>query len=267
MHRNWVRLCLALLVIAALVGAAVGCVKKERAQPLEPIKLGVLVPLTGPAAATGQEMRNVYLLAADQVNAEGGVLGRRVEILFEDSKDPTTAVTALEKLITRDGVQILMGEISSTVTYALAAPAKKYAPIMAWTGAASTKVEQAFADVDWFFHYHPWEYHNIQAIVSMMKALGATSAVLAHEDGLFGSSSADMIKEMFPREGLQLLASEPFKSGSADFTPLLTKLKGYGADLFIWIGYPADAIPITTQCKEVDFAPKAICVPSRAFLT
>ena len=174
----------------------------------DPIKLGVMVPLSGPSAATGQEMRNAYLLAAEEINAQG-LLGTKVELVIEDSKDPTAAVAALEKLVNREKVNILMGEVSSTVGYALAEPAKKYQPVMAWTGAASSKVESAFAGTDWFFHYHPWEYHNVKALVDFLKFAGVKKVAVAYEDGLFGKSSADIMKGMIPA-GMEIVASEPF---------------------------------------------------------
>ncbi len=241
---------LAVLLVMTLLAGCGGQSAKD------PIKLGVMVPLSGPSAATGQEMRNAYMLAAEEINAQG-LLGRKVELAVEDSKDPTAAVAALEKLVNREKINILMGEVSSTVGYALAEPAKKYQPVMAWTGAASSKVENAFAGTDWFFHYHPWEYHNVQALVDFLKFAGVKKIAVAYEDGLFGKSSADIMKGMLPA-GMEIVASEPFKSGSPDFTPMLTKLKGLPSDAFVWIGYPGDAIPITTQCKEVDYNPGTI---------
>lgn len=250
MKRKVLPVILAVVLLALLLGGCGGQSAKD------PIKLGVMVPLSGPSAATGQEMRNAYMLAAEEINAQG-LLGRKVELVIEDSKDPTSAVAALEKLVNREKISILMGEVSSTVGYALAEPAKKYQPLMAWTGAASSKVEGAFKDADWFFHYHPWEYHNVQALVDFLKFAGAKKIAVAYEDGLFGKSSADIMKGMLP-PGMEIVASEPFKSGSPDFTPMLTKLKGLPSDAFIWIGYPGDAIPITTQSKEVDYNPGTI---------
>jgi len=243
-----------------MVSLASGCSGEPATEQTtgEPIKLGVFVPLSGPAAATGQEMRNAYLLAETEINASGGVLGRPIELVIEDSKDPAAAVASMERLVTKDGIEILLGGVSSTVAYALAEPTKKYEPLMAWTGAASSLVEQAFGDVDWFFHYHPWEYHNVQALVDFLTHAGATKVAIAYEDGLFGTSNIKIAEEMFPEAGLELLLAEPFKSGTGDFAPLLTRIENADPDAFVWIGYPGDAIPITTQAKELDFNPDTI---------
>ncbi|HEY3314644.1 MAG TPA: ABC transporter substrate-binding protein [Bacillota bacterium] len=247
-------LCLVLAVTSALTLA--GCAPKGA------IKLGALAPLSGPSAATGQEMKNAFLMAQEEVNAAGGILGRKVEILVEDSKDATAAVASFEKLITKDNVPVVMGEVSSTVVKALAEPAKKYqqqyAPIMALTGAAARAVEQAFGDADWFFHYHPWEYMNVDTLKNFLVAAKVPNIVVAHEDGLFGTSNVDMLKEALKDTGIKILGFEPFKSGSPDLSALLTKIKGYKPDTLVWIGYPADAIPMVTQSKEAGFNPNLI---------
>ncbi|MHB8918713.1 MAG: ABC transporter substrate-binding protein, partial [Desulfocucumaceae bacterium] len=116
MKRKIIPIMLAVTLLMLLVA---GCGGGGQPASKEPIKLGVMVPLSGPSAATGQEMRNAYMMAAEELNAQG-LLGRKVELVIEDSKDPTAAVAALEKLMNRDKVSILMGEVSSTVGYALA---------------------------------------------------------------------------------------------------------------------------------------------------
>lgn len=224
-----------------------------------PIRLGVMLPLSGPSAASGQDMRMGYILAQEEINKAGGVLGRQIELIFEDDKgDPATGVASFEKLMVRDKVGIVLGGISSTVTYALSAPAKKYKPIMAWTGAASTSVEEAFADSDWFFHYHPWEYHNLKATTDFFVSTGAKTIAVAYEDGLFGAGGRKVAVAMFMDAGLKVVFDESFKSGSGDFAPLLAKAKKTNPDIFYWIGYAGDAIPMTTQAKEQNFSPKLI---------
>lgn len=254
MRRPGSRCVLCVLVLMILLGGTV-----LGASLPDVIKLGALAPLSGPSAASGQDMKEGYELALAEINEKGGVLGRKLELILEDDKgDPATGVAAFEKLMSRDRVPVVMGSVSSTVAFALAGPAKKYQPVMAWTGAASIKVEQAFAGCDWFFHYHPWEYHNLAATVAFFKYIGAKKVAIAYEDGLFGTSGKDMIIPLLVDAGIEVVATEPFKSGSPDFTPMLTKIKSKDPDVFYWVGYAADSIPIVTQCKEVNFNPKLI---------
>lgn len=258
------------LVLAVVFSAVVlsGCGKTEQLASgpapagqgkAEAIKIGAILPLSGPAADSGQQMRNGYRTALKELEKKGWVLnGRKIELLIEDGKgDPTTSVAALEKLITKDGVEIVLGTISSTVDVALAEPMKKYQPIFACTGGASTLVEKAFGDAPWFFHYHPWEYDNIKALGKCLTEIGGPGKlVVAHEDGIFGTTNINMIKELIVPMGFELAKTLSFKSGSPDLSSVLTLAKKTEHDYFIWIGYPADATTIATQMKELNYGPK-----------
>lgn len=249
----------ACILAVALMAALVGCTGRQQAKEPDVIKLGALAPLSGAAAATGQDMRDGFTLALEQVNAKGGILGKKVELLLEDDKgDPATAIAAFEKLVTKDQVFMILGGMSSSITLALAEPAKRLQVIMAWTGAAATKVEQAFAGQDWFFHYHPWEYHNLRATVDFWTHIGAKRIAIAYEDGVFGTGGKDLALVLIKEAGMEAVAVESFKTGSADLSPLLTSIKKSNPDVFYWIGYAADCIPMVTQAKELDFNPKLI---------
>ena len=108
----------AALVAAGLTLAITGTA--GAAQAPGTIKIGVNQPLTGPVAASGNFVVNGARIAADEINAKGGVLGSKLELVVEDNKsNPTEAVAAAEKLIVRDKVPVMMGAWSSTYTLAV----------------------------------------------------------------------------------------------------------------------------------------------------
>ncbi|MGH2715095.1 MAG: ABC transporter substrate-binding protein, partial [Thermoleophilaceae bacterium] len=223
----------------------------------KPIKLGALLPLTGPSAATGQDMREGYELAREQINAAGGIKGAPVEVIYEDDKnDPATAVGSFEKLVNNEKVEVMMGGLASTITAALIEPAKKAAVPMAWTGAAATSVEKGFEGQEWFFHYHPWEYQNAASALAFLKSTPYKRWAIAHEDGLFGTGGAKGFKDALPQQGQEVVATEAFKSGTTDFTAMLNRLKASGADGFVVIPFAGDMIPMLTQMREVGWQPK-----------
>ncbi len=243
-----------LLIAAVLLAAAYQPAGAQR----EAIKIGAIVPLTGPAGVSGQAMQKGYQLALDDINRQP-LLGRRVELLVEDDRgDPPTGAAAFLKLVTRDRIDVLVGGLQSATSIAIAAQARQRPILMAWTGAASTLVERALADADWFFHYHPWEYHNADSTFGFIKSTGAKTVALAYEDGPFGSGSADTSAAFAKNYGLSLTFQEAFKSGSPDLTPLLTKAKGAGADVFLFVSFDQDVVPMATQTRQVGFAPKLI---------
>src|SRR4051812_50216057 len=86
----------------------------------EPIKIGVTQPLTGAFAASGNYVAQGAKIAEEAINAQGGVLGRKIQLVIEDNKsNPTEAVATAEKLISKDKVPVLMGAWSSTLTLAI----------------------------------------------------------------------------------------------------------------------------------------------------
>jgi branched-chain amino acid transport system substrate-binding protein len=256
--KRWAVLLL-LIGVFSLVAAGCGGTEEPAASTSEPVKIGVIIPLSGPAADSGQQMRNGYLTALKEIEENGWILGgREIELIFEDGKgDPSTSVAALEKLVTRDNTEIILGTISSTVDVALAEPMKRYEPIFGCTGGASFSVEEAFGDAKWFFHYHPWEYDNVRSLGEALIEIGGPGKlVVAHEDGIFGTTNINMIEEILVPQGFELVKVLSFKSGSADLSPVLTQAKNTEHDYFIWIGYPADATTIATQMKEINYSPK-----------
>ncbi|GBD28988.1 Leucine-, isoleucine-, valine-, threonine-, and alanine-binding protein [bacterium HR32] len=222
------------------------------------LRIGAIVPLTGPAGVSGQFMQKAYELALEEVNRTG-VLGRRVELIVENDRgDPPTGAAAYVKLVTRDQVVAVIGGLQSSVSIAVAAQARQRPVLMAWTGAAAVVVEQALADADWFFHYHPWQYHNADSTYRFIRSTGARTIFLAYEDGPFGSSAVDEARAFARQYGLEIVAAEAFKTGSPDLTPLLTKARGSAADVFLFVGFDHDVIPMATQARQLGYSPKMI---------
>lgn len=245
------------LVIVLIALAMTGVYQPVQAQQ-EPIRIGAIIPLTGPSGVSGQAMQKGYQLALEEINRQG-VLGRKVELIVEDDRgDPPTGAAAFLKLVTRDRITALIGGLQSAVSIAVASQALQRSILMAWTGAAFVGVEQMLAQADWFFHYHPWQYHNADSTWSFVRSTGAKTIALAYEDGPFGSGSADEAVGFARSYGLSVIFSEAFKTGSPDLTPLLTKAKAANAEVFVFVGFDQDVVPLATQARQVGYNPKMI---------
>lgn len=247
--------------------AATAAATQAAATPApKPIKLGAILPLTGPSGATGQDMKDGYELAKEQINTAGGIKGAQLEVIYEDDKnDPATAVASWEKLVNSEKVEVMMGGLASTITAALIEPAKKAQVPMAWTGAAATAVEKGFEGQEWFFHYHPWEYQNAESGLAFLKSTPYKKFAIAHEDGLFGTGAATGFKSELPKQGQEVVATEAYKTGSTEFTALLNRLKATGAEGFIVVPFAGDVIPMLTQMREIGWAPKLIYASPPSF--
>ena len=103
----------------------------------QPVQIGILSPLTGAAAGTGQAQRAGFELALEEINAAGGVLGEPLEIIIEDTQaDPAVAQAAFEKLMVEDGVAFVGGGYSSGATLALVESMRTFKPLVSWIGGA-----------------------------------------------------------------------------------------------------------------------------------
>src|SRR3954469_934731 len=107
----------------------------------EPIKIGVTQPLTGAFAASGNYVTQGAKIAEDAVNAAGGVLGRKIQLVIEDNKsNPTETVATAEKLIAKDKVPVLIGAWSSTLTLAVMPKLMEYEVPMVVETSSSGKI-------------------------------------------------------------------------------------------------------------------------------
>src|SRR6266700_8302414 len=105
------------------------------------IKVGVIQPLTGAFAASGNYVANGAKIAADEINAKGGVLGKKLELVVEDNKsNPTEAAAVAEKLIIRDKVPVLMGAWGSSLTLAVMPKLVEYQTAMVVETSSSGKI-------------------------------------------------------------------------------------------------------------------------------
>ena len=239
----------------------------------DPIKIGAVNPL---GDITGRQSANAMKLAVDQINENGGLLGRKVELVVVDSEfRPEKGSAAIDKLATVDEVDFFVGGMSSGVHLAQIPTLKKYNKITIWSGAASSKVEETMGEGnEWYFHLHPWDYQQGASygrgwtqIVEKNPDLDVGKVFLAYEEGSFGTESYKAYKAMFNAakegEGPFSEIMDEFKGGSfksaagggGQYRAMLRNAKEYDPDLFIWAGFEADAIPMLGQAKEVGFEP------------
>jgi branched-chain amino acid transport system substrate-binding protein len=229
------------------------------------IKLGANWSL---ADVTGVEGSKAAQLACDEINAAGGVLGRRLLlIVVDDEGKGDKGVAAIEKLVTVDKVDILMGGMASGVALAQVPTMKKYGIVTVATGAAaSSTVEKALGpspESDFYFHLHPWDYNQGQSYVDgwadiqkKYPNVQIKRIFLAYEEGAFGKASFDASKALFG--GQYTFDGGSFKSallGGSDYSGVLEAAKAFKPDLFLWAGYAPDAIPLLEQSKAMKFSP------------
>ena len=160
------------LSIALAVLFAVGA---PAAWAQDTVKVGVIEPLSGPVAASGNYVRMGAEIARDWINGKGGVLGRKIELLIEDNKsDPKEAATAAEKLIVRDKVPVIMGAWGSSMTLAAMPKLAEYGvPMVVETSSAATITKQGNP---WIFRISPPSEMEALGLQKYLKDFGIKQA-------------------------------------------------------------------------------------------
>ena len=237
-----------LLVVAVLTAAGVAL-----AQPKgEPIKIGLLTPVTGNLARWGGYAQNGAGLAVDELNAAGGVLGRPVQIVAADSVcQPAQGVSALRRLITADKVGLVIGDICSSVTLA-AMPVVAESKVVLLNAASSHPDITYKAGVGgnaWMFRNYPTDELRTQIVTEYVVKQGARRFSILDVDNDFGRGAAALSKKQLEKLGGTLLSEDYFKSGETDFAPVLTKIKSLKPDVILMYGLPDSVPPLTAQMK------------------
>jgi branched-chain amino acid transport system substrate-binding protein len=257
---------LILLWAAAFVASLLSAFEVRAA---DPIRLGAILPL---ADITGDQGAKAMKVAVKEINRAGGLLGRQVElIVVDDEMKPEKGSAAVEKLATVDKVDLLIGGMASGVHLGQIPIMKKYEKVTVWIGAASSRCEQAVgAAADWYFHLHPWDYEQGESYIEGWTAINKKHPGVkienwfeAYEEGAFGTASFKaaqaQYKDWSTAEGKPVkIEGESFKSaalGGGDYRTMLRHAKESKPDLFLWVGYDADALPLLEQSKEIGFVP------------
>jgi len=212
-----------------------------RAQAAEPIRIGAVFSVTGPASFLGDPEKKTAEMLAEEINKGGGLLGRPVEIIiYDDETDATKAVTAAERLIKKDKVVAIIGPTTSGNTLAVL-PKAEEAKIPLVSCAAAKKIIQPVRK--WVFKVVASDALAVKKIFQHMKKSGIKKvAILTASDG-YGAGGREDLKELAPQMGMSIVADEVFGPKDTDMTAQLTKIKGTDAQAIIcWGTNPGPAV-------------------------
>ncbi len=220
-----------------------------------PIRIGASMSVTGTYAKPGTYQREGYEVCIDELNAKGGILGRKVElVIYDDQSQPATAVRLYEKLVTEDKVDAVMGPYSSAVSEAVANVTEKYKKVMVAPLAATTSIFKKGRKYI-FMVITPAENY-LEGLIDMAAKRGLKTVAIINEDTLFPKASAAGTVEAAKKRGMQVVLQEAYPKGNTDFSALLVKVKAANPDVLAAGTYFDDAVAITRQMKELNVNPK-----------
>ncbi len=234
MKSRWV---LAALGSVLLLFAA-GC-RKERAAT--PIRIGSLFAVTGPASFLGAPEERTARMLVDQINAEGGIGGRPIELICKDTAgDPDKCVSFARQLIDEDQVAAIIGPSNSGETMKIKAICEEARVPLVSCAAAEVIVNPVARYV---FKTPQKDSQAVTWIFNTAKARGLTRIGILTDNTGFGAAGKEQLESLAAVQGMEILASEVYDKKATDLTDILTKLKGREVQAVVnWSIVPAQSI-------------------------
>ena len=235
---------LALLPVLLLLN---GCSKQSG----DTIKVGEFASLTGKEATFGMSSHEGTLLAVEEINAAGGVLGKKLELLTEDNQSkPGESATAVNKLIARDGVIAILGEVASSRSLEAAPICQQNKIPMISPSSTNPKVTESG---DYIFRvcFTDILQGKILANFAGQKLQAKKVAIFTDVKSDYSKGLAKYFKEHFIAAGGQIVTELDFNGGDKDFKAQITAIKGANPDAVFIPAYYTDVALICIQAKQL----------------
>ncbi len=245
---------------ALLVVALTAAPTPASAQSNEPIKIGFSLALTGPLAPNGKQALLGAQIWAEEINAKGGLLGRKVELVnYDDQSKPDMVPGIYTKLLDVDKVDVVMGPYGTNLN----APAM---PIVMQKG----KVFVGFFALDINAEFHYPKYFSMlptgpkprEAFTEGFFQVAAAqnpkpqTLALASEDAEFARNACDGARQNAKTFGVKIIYDKTFPPGTTDFSPVIRAVQAANADLVVFCSYPLSSVGIVQSANELGFKPK-----------
>lgn len=221
----------------------------------EPVKIGILVPLSGPTAQFGINIRNGVELALEEMKEAGELkaLGADVELVYADVPAPNAAAAATQRLISQDGVVGIIGSFVSSITLAASEVTER---------AGVPMITHSFADqITGRGYKYIFQVANKASLfgekqltyaVELAKRAGSpvTKVAILYEDTAYGTAQAKGLRDAANKLGIPIAVDESYPLNLTDAAPLVNKIRNSGADLVFPVSYFNDAILIIRTMRQ-----------------
>ena len=244
------------LVLAATL-ASLGCQRGGQAGAGgDTIKIGVITALTGSQAAFGQAHKNGYAIALDEINAKGGINGKKVELdFYDDQSRPDQAVQGVNKLVDQDHVPIILGSYSSESTRAIVpVVTAKQIPLIVPTAVAENIMETGS---QWVFRLRSGSNDYAKWTLDFPKHNGNPKTIaIVYENTNFGQANFKSMDTEAKAAGLDVVDTEAYQASSPDYKSLLQRVKAKDPQVVYFAAYLLDATTLMRQSEQMHFNPK-----------
>ena len=237
----------AFLATSAATAATVGFPAILKAQSKDPLRIGCPLPLTGPFAALAADMQRGAVLGADELNAKGGIMGRKVEVLFRDDQlKPAVGAQRTKELIENERVQFIVGGLAAHVQMAINEQTKKSKVLFIST----SQSDEISAKPD----TSPITFHEALNPTITSRVVGTWVAQnlgkkwwIIYADYAWGKQNNAVLTEVLKKQGGTLLGATPYPLGSAEFSAHLPKIQAAKPEVLMNVAPGADNIALHKQ--------------------
>jgi len=241
------------MAVASLLSLTSGCNKPAGETPggYATIKVGEFASLTGKEAAFGQSSHKGTLLAIEDINAAGGVLGKKIELIYEDNRTtPGESATIVKKLITRDGVIAVLGEVASGRSLEAAPICQGNKIPMISPSSTNPKVTETGDYIFRVCFTDPFQ-GKLLADFAKRSIKAQKVAIISDVSAPYSVGLAQFFREPFVAGGGQIIAEQKYTGGDKDFKAQLTAIKAANPDAIFVPGYYTEAGLIAAQARQL----------------
>lgn len=262
-YRKWAVLLATLMIISlALAGCGSPAADKGTQQGgqtgqgsqgggKEPIKIGVILDITGPSSSLGVPERDSIKLVEEELAAKGGINGRPVQIIILDNEsDETKSLLAAKKLLEQEKVVALVGTSTSGTSMAIKEAAQK-AGVPMVSAAASIKIVTPVEQSKWVFKTAHSDVVVAQRMIEYLKAKSIKKVAFMSMNNTYGDSGLKEFTKVAEQEGITIVAKEKFEAGDKDMTAQLTRVKGTDAQGVVVWAIPPSASIVTANYRQL----------------
>lgn len=228
------------------------------AQGGPPIRVGFASAISGPSAITGEGVVWGGTMIVDEINAKGGIMGRKIEAFFADNKGtPGEAVSAVRRLVDVDKVDVIVGQTHSGACLGAMPIVKELQVPMVIESCSNPKIRELMGKGgnDWTFRVNIDDEIMAYTFAKYMVKYVKSAMVIAQNDD-FGRGAATAYDAAFKKAGIKLTSTEFFDRGQADYRPLLTRVKRTSPDGVLLVMLASDASVFMRQWRELGLTQK-----------
>ncbi len=233
------------MVLAAWAGLGSG------APAAETIRIGGAIPTTGPLQVYGEAIVRALQLAVEEINSQGGVLGRELELVVADTAtNPQVGVEAAKRLVAVDGAVALIGALSSGVTIPIATTVAAVEGVPQISPASTSPVITTLEDRGFLFRTTPSDALQGRILGRLVaeRGLGRVAVIYVNND--YGKGLAEAFAAAYPGE---VTASVAYEEKQASYRAELQRAAAGDPEALVMIAYPGDGIPMLRQALEEGF--------------